>query len=168
MRVVLGTVALLCLAFATGAVLGEEDGVRSLIDRLEGRWRGTGTLLGQSSAAELVFERVLSDRFLRLELRNTMTSAEGAETLFAGDAYYALEGGGSDGLLRGRWFDSRGIALPIRARIEGDALISDWGSEETERGRTTYRLEGATLVVVDEVLADGELREFGRVTYERD
>ena len=144
---------------------GAEEGA-SVLDRLTDEWRGEGRVLGQESRATLVFDRVLAERFVRLRFRNEIGEGE-TGGVFEGHAYYRVDEDG--GTLDGRWFDSRGLAFPVRGTVEGDALVVDWGSDETERGRTTYTLLGpGELEVVDEVVsAERGLTEFGRMRYRR-
>ena len=63
---------------------------------------------------------------------------------------------GSDSLLTrlaGQWSGS-----------DGDALVSRWGTPDTEEGETTYRLTSdSRMEIVDRVKSkDGTWREFGR------
>ena len=53
---------------------------------------------------------------------------------------------------------------PLEARRDGDALVSKWGTPETEEGETTYRLTGRRqMEVVDRVKGkDGTWRQFGQ------
>ncbi len=53
---------------------------------------------------------------------------------------------------------------PIEATIDGDALVSKWGTPETEEGETTYRLlPDGRMDVVDRVKSkDGTWRRFGQ------
>jgi hypothetical protein len=86
--------------------------------------------------------------------------------LFEGHAYYqALAGGG----YRGTWMDNSGAIRPIVARREGEAMIAEWGTPETEVGETTYRLLGQDrMEVLDRVRQkDGSWRDFGRATLVR-
>jgi hypothetical protein len=48
--------------------------------------------------------------------------------------------------------------------MDGDALVSKWGTPETEEGETTYRLlAGGRMEVVDRVKSkDGTWRQFGQ------
>jgi hypothetical protein len=119
---------------------------------LIGSWRGPGTMLGSASEAALEIRPALGGRFVELSYR-----AGG----FEGRAFYRPDGGER---WRATWFDNRGITFPIEARLDGRVLTADWGSAETERGRTIYRLEGdGTLEVSDSVTAaDGSSRDFAR------
>ena len=124
--------ALLLLGAMAGPALAS-DGSGAL-HWLEGRWRGTGTMFGRASEATLEVRPALSGRFIEFSYRAGQ---------FEGRAFYRPV---EEGSWRATWFDNRGITFPIQAVLSGRTLTSDWGSAETERGRTVYRL-----------LADGRL-----------
>ena len=140
--------------------------VEPITTRLLGNWRGEGKVMGMESRLQMKWERVLEGKFARLTFRNEMRGKDGAR-LFEGHAYYQAQ---PDGTYRGQWFDSGGEAHPINGKVEGDALIAEWGTKETKLGRTIYRLLAADAVeVVDSVLAkDGQWREFGRAKFRRE
>lgn len=119
---------------------------------LEGRWQGPGTMFGNASEAVLEVRPALGGRFLELSWR-----ASG----FEGRALYRP---GDEGSWRATWFDNRGISFGIEAALAEHVLTSNWGSTETERGRTIYRLrDDGRLEVVDSVMTPGgEPREFAR------
>ena len=95
---------------------------------LQGSWQGTGTAIGRPSEARLEIRPALGGRFLELSYR--------AGT-FEGRAFYRPAG---EGRWRATWFDNRGTSFPIEAVAAEGVLTANWGSAETERGRTTYRL----------------------------
>ena len=107
----------------------------------------------------------LGGRFIRLTFRNEMGTAPKVN-VFEGHAYYRPV---ADGQYRGMWFDNSGMFRPLDAKRDGDALVSKWGTPDTEEGETTYRLrEDGTMEVVDRVKGkDGTWRDFGRATYRR-
>jgi hypothetical protein len=80
--------------------------------------------------------------------------------VFEGHAYYRPV---ADGQYRGMWFDNSGMLRPLEAKRDGDALVSKWGTPDTEEGETTYRLlSDSEMEVVDRVKSkDGTWREFG-------
>jgi hypothetical protein len=132
-----------------------------LLTRLEGRWAGTGTVLNTTADVRLAWEWTLDGRFLRLTFENQMGPRR-----FAGHAYYRALG---EGRYRGTWFDNGGMIRPIEARQDGDSLVAAWGTADTERGETTYRLmpDGA-MEIADRVLGkDGQWRPFGQVRVTR-
>jgi len=128
----------------------------SLLTRFAGQWSGTGTVLNQPSKISLTWTPELGGQFLRLTFRNEMP-----KTTFEGHAYYRPTG---DGGYRGMWFDNSGLFRPLDARRDGEALVSKWGTPETEEGETTYRLTSdSRMEIVDRVKSrDGTWREFGR------
>jgi hypothetical protein len=132
----------------------------SFLTRLEGRWSGAGTVLNQSSKIEMEWAWILGGQFFHLAFRNEMGSPPKV-TLFEGKAYYRAIG---EGRYRGTWFDNSGMTRPIEAVRSGDALVSRWGTPETEEGETTYQLTGSgRLEMTDRVKGkDGTWRTFGR------
>ena len=134
-------------------------------DLLAGHWAGSGTILGQPSQVELVVERVLDARFTRLTWISHIGLAPKTQR-FEGHAYYRNTLPGEND---GTWFDSGGMVRPLRASRAADAVVTLWGSPETEQGETTYRrLSADTLEIVDRVRGkNGEWREFGRSTLTR-
>jgi hypothetical protein len=132
-----------------------QSGPDPLLSRLAGTWSGNGTVLGQPSKIEMTWNWELGGQFLRLTFKNTMP-----KSVFEGHAYYRATSGG----YRGMWFDNAGMFRPLDARRDGDALVSKWGTPDTEEGETTYRLTSdSRMEIVDRVKSkDGTWREFGR------
>jgi hypothetical protein len=118
--------ALLLVCAMAGPALASDG--PSALAWLEGRWRGTGTMFGNASEAVLEIRPALNGRFIEFSYRAGR---------FEGRAFYRPV---ADGRWQATWFDNRGVTFPIAAVLAGQALTSDWGSEETERGRTIYRL----------------------------
>ena len=133
----------------------------SFLKSVDGVWQGEGTTLGMKAHLWMQWEWVLGNKFLRLNVKNEMTTPKGQVQTFEGHAYYRSSGAGK---FEATWFDSRGLTFPIKAAADAKALVADWGSPETEQGRSTYRiLESGKLEVIDEVRQkDGTFREFGR------
>lgn len=153
----------LLLSFVLIAVLAQ-SGQDPLLSRLSGQWSGNGTVLGQASKIEMTWSWELGGQFLRLTFRNEMP-----KSVFEGHAYYRAIGDpstplGAGGRYRGVWFDNSGMIRPIEATRDGDALVSKWGTPETEEGETTYRLlPDGKMDVVDRVKSkDGTWRQFGQ------
>lgn len=117
------------------------------LDWLAGSWRGAGTMFGQPSEAALDVRPALGGRFVELSYR-----AGG----FEGRAFYSPAG---EGRWRAAWFDNRGVTFPIAAAVADRTLTADWGSAETERGRTVYRLLPDGRLEVSDTAAG---REFAR------
>ncbi|HUF05120.1 MAG TPA: nuclear transport factor 2 family protein [Aridibacter sp.] len=154
MRTILSTLILLTF---TAAAFSQA----SVLDRLYGTWDGTGKVNGRESAVKMTWEPVHGGKHYRLDFRNEM---EGG-FLFEGTALYSLS---KDGGYTGLWVDSTGASRPIKAGFADDALTSNWGTPETEEGKTEYRLTGNdSMLVVDSVRTKDGWREFGRVEYKR-
>lgn len=117
---------------------------------LAGSWRGAGTMFGRPSEATLSVAATLGGRFLEFSYRAGP---------FEGRAFYRPA---ADGGWTARWFDNRGAAFPIAARVTARGLIADWGDAASERGRTVYRLaDDGRLHVTDSVRnPDGSYRDF--------
>ena len=133
----------------------------AFLGSLAGDWSGTGTVLQSKADVRLTWTWTLDGEFMRLSFVNTMEKRR-----FEGHAYYRAV---ANGQYRGWWFDNSGMFRPIEATQDGNALVSQWGTPETEVGETTYRLTPAgALEVVDRVRGkDGQWREFGRTLLQR-
>lgn len=148
------------LALAVVAGLAAQTGKDPLLLQLAGKWSGTGTVLNQPAAVDMEWAWELGGQFLKLTFTNAMGTPPKVNT-FAGHAYYRAVG---EGRYRGMWFDNSGMFRPLDARREGDALVSQWGTADTEQGETTYRLmPDGKMEVVDRVKGkDGTWRTFGQ------
>jgi hypothetical protein len=149
----------LCVAAAT-----TEDADISV--KLAGAWKGEGKAFGMSTRPVMIWEPALGGQFMKLTYRNEMMSAKGDVRVFEGHAYYKAIGGGK---YRATWFDSQGAVHPIEAAFDGVTLTSNWGTKDTEVGRTTYRLVNPNAIeVVDFVQTkDGTWKEFSRATLKK-
>ena len=83
---------------------------------------------------------------------------------FEGHAYYQPAAVG-----RATWFDSSGMVRPIRAVVDGDAMVGHVGhAGDGARRDDVSRGSGRRARGVDRVLGkNGEWREFGRSTLRR-
>ena len=160
MHLLLALVILLVPAIRFPAFVAQAN-ADPLLNRLAGTWNGTGTVLGQPSKVSMSWSWELNGQFLKLSFRNEMP-----RQTFEGQAYYRPS---EVDRYRGMWFDNSGMFRPLDARRDGDALVSKWGTPDTEEGETTYRLLSDTRMdIIDRVKSrDGMWREFGRTTVER-
>lgn len=123
---------------------------------LAGEWRGTGTMFGRPSEATLSVRPVLGGRFLELSYRAGP---------FEGRAFYSFVSGGR---WRATWFDNRGVTFPIEAHEIERSLTSEWGSADSEQGRTVYLLrDNGELRVTDSVRRNGAYSEFASHVFTR-
>lgn len=135
-----------------------------VIARLLGQWQGEGELFGQPAEFSMRWERALDGRFVRLSFENRIVADGRARTVLEAVAYYRR---GEAGALAGHWFDTRGQVLILEAHATDATLVTRW-SNETEAGRTTYRVnQDGTVAVLDEVGTEDGWRPFGRATYRR-
>ena len=154
-------VALLLSILAIPAAIGAENTAKDFFARLTGDWQGAGEVRGMASAQKMSWEPVLEGKFLRLSFENHMTGDDGREWPFSAQAFYRIQ---DNGTITGTWFDSRGVSFPLSGDIGEDKTLTIlWGTDDTERGRTRYRLTATGLDVTDEVMTkEGSWRSFGR------
>lgn len=157
--------ALVLLATAAAAT-ADEARARGFFAALAGEWRGDGEVLGMASTQHARWEPALDSAFFRFVFDNHMTAADGKQSRFRAEAFYRV---GKDGAVTGTWLDSRGMTLPLTGAVDDSgALVMQWGSAESEQGRSTYRLDGDALEVFDEVLSpEGDWRVFGHTRLAR-
>ena len=124
------------------AALAEESHATGFFAQIAGEWQGTGEVRGMASVQQMSWQPVLDGSFLRLTFDNRMTGADGKKWRFQAHGYY-------------------------RIRDDGTMTIL-WGTDDTERGRSSYRLAAGELEVTDEVFGrEGEWRVFGRTRFTR-
>ncbi|MGE0032200.1 MAG: hypothetical protein AB7T20_13875 [Steroidobacteraceae bacterium] len=154
LRILLPWIACLPAAFA------QESPAAGFFAQIAGDWQGTGEVRGMASVQQMSWQPVLDGSFLRLTFDNRMTAADGKEWRFQAHGYYRIR---DDGTITGLWFDSRGVSFPLSGAVDdGGTMTIRWGTDDTERGRSSYRLTAETLEVTDEVLSgEGEWRVFG-------
>jgi len=122
-------------------------------------WEGSGTLMGAEANFEMQWAWVLDQQFLRLEFQNSRGSST-----FKGHGYYRIEGGTT---VSGMWFDARGFFFPLSGTLNENVLTINWGTPETEQGRTVYTLiSSENIKVTDYILKDGEYLQFGEAQYQ--
>ena len=125
------------------AAFAQESPAAAFFAQIAGEWQGTGEVRGMASVQQMSWQPVLDGSFLRLTFDNCMTAADGKEWRFQAHGYY-------------------------RIRDDGTMTIL-WGTDDTERGRSSYRIEADELQVTDEVLSrEGEWRVFGRTRLTRE
>jgi hypothetical protein len=134
-------------------------------EKLKGTWVGGGEVRGVVSEQRMTWSQSLGGAFIKLEFDNRMKHSSGSEFHFQATAYYQMMPGGG---VSGTWFDSRGVSFPVKGTMEGSRFFVEWGTVDSEFGRTEYRILDGRLEVTDEVLSEGgEWRVFGRSTLER-
>lgn len=137
-----------------------------VINSLIGSWSGTGTLMGAPAEFHMQWAWVLGEQFIRLTFENRISRSDGEDFVLSAIGIYQQK---DEEKFEGTWFDSRGMVLPLDATIIDSALVTLWGSPETEQGRTVYKVVSIDRIdVEDYVLKDGEWKQFGKAIYRRD
>ena len=156
--------AVLVLLLFSGHVSAQTS-ADDLWKKLTGRWQGSGEVRGMSAAIELQFRPAFGGRGYHLTFDNRMRGKDDKVWPFAAEALYLCD---AQGACRGHWYDSRGMVLPLEATTASGRLVVAWGDVDTERGRTTYRIDGDGIAITDEVLdKDGAWKVFGETTASR-
>ena len=139
---------------------------QSLPDQMSAHpWTGSGILMGSPATFEMHWRWELGKRFLKLEFQNKRETADGKEIVFKAHAYYKAVG---DSLYEGTWFDSRGVTFPLRGVVRHNEFIVEWGSEETELGRTVYTVQSpGEMKVTDFIFRDDRHIKFGEAAYRK-
>lgn len=134
--------------------------------KLIGSWAGEGKAFGRPSRPEMKWESTLNGKFIKLSYRTEIKTSKGETEVFEGHGYYKSLGAGK---YQGNWFDSQGSSHPINAVFQDNALTANWGTQETELGKTVYRLTSPNeMELIDSVQKkDGSWREFGRARLKR-
>jgi hypothetical protein len=127
-----------------------------------GNWNGKGTLFGTQASFSMEWGQVLNKKFIKLVFENKFEDQSGVERVMNAHAYYDLTS------MKGQWFDSRGMILPLRLEINDNMMTVFWGSDNTEQGKTVYSiLDGEKMNVQDYVLRNENYQAFGEAQYEK-
>lgn len=134
----------------------------SIMKAFIGDWEGNGILYNQDASFTMKWESVLNEQFFRLNFKNRLNS--GAFQMHA-YGYYKLK---ADSSITGHWFDSRGVSFSLVGHITENSLTINWGTPETEQGRTEYILTSLNgIKVSDFILRNNEYSLFGEATYQQ-
>jgi len=141
------------LAFTINSLAVAQE---AFVNNLIGLWHGNGKLFGSNAEFKMNWEWTLDKKFVYLTFQNKVIKAQAFYQATGADEYI------------GTWFDSRGMVLPLKAGVKDSALVTLWGSPETEQGRTIYRLmDPDKIKVSDFVLKDNEWHQFSEAVYNR-
>jgi hypothetical protein len=143
----------------------------TIFDALIGYWQAEGNAFGAPSTSDMRWiDAELGGKFLRLEYRINRTTPDGPKPIFSGIAYYQkpLSPLKTNDKVQAFWADTNGNLHPILAVIEDNVLISNWGTPDTEQGRTRYQLsEQGTVEVTDWVKTADGWRQFNHTVFTR-
>lgn len=154
------------LALAACSTLSGNSGAPQFYG-FEGSWRGTGTFQGLPSNVEARFAPE-GESAWTLDIAIVAARDGGAlePVNFSGHARYDMSDRGPMG---GHWTDSFGSDYSIAPRIDGGALIVDWGPEAQMRGRSEYRIQADGDLQIDDFVRgeDGQHRRFATAELRR-
>jgi len=148
------------------ALAAQEDPASSVpmvFAKLEGRWIGSGVLLGRPAEFTMDWQ-IGTEGFVRLVFSNAWVGEEGNRTpVLSSEATYLP--GESSAL--GVWLDDRPQRLTLEAALTDSTIMTSW-TAEAEEGRTEYVVRSPEEVVVrDIVYVDGSERPFAEAIYRR-
>ena len=125
-------------------------------------WKGEGILLGTDAKFNMEWEKVLGGQFYQLKFQNERV-VEGQKITFNAISYYKPDETES---FTGAWFDSRGVTFPLKGTFTDNSLVVDWGTSDTEVGRSIYTVNADGTISVEDYIQKGESNiNFGKATY---
>jgi len=143
----------------------------TIFDALLGHWQAKGNAFGAPSTSDMYWVNAkLGGKFFRLEYQINRTTPDGTKPIFSGIAYYQKPASPvtANDKIKAFWADTNGNLHPISAMVEDNALISNWGTPDTEQGRTRYQLmELGTVEVTDWVKTPDGWRRFNHTVFNR-
>ncbi|MGK7397317.1 MAG: VOC family protein [Candidatus Cyclobacteriaceae bacterium M3_2C_046] len=135
-----------------------------IIEKMVGTWEGKGNLQGTEASFQMSWEKALDGKFVRLSFVSKRKIDSTRNVLFKASAMYKPQGEN----WIGTWYDSRGMVLPLLAKITGLELVVVWGEEQSEKGRTIYRIISPNeMEVTDFVLVKDEYKKFAEAKYKK-
>lgn len=161
MKTLISATAAAAVLFSTSAPAASD--LRAHVEKMVGGWTSDGDAFGGPAQSSMRWSMDLDGRFARLDYA---IHPHDAPRPFRGVGYYELA---DDGATRGFWADNAGALHPIRAELEGDALIAHWGDADSgEQGRSRYELTpGGDIQVTDWVKTPEGWRQFNQNTFSR-
>lgn len=128
-----------------------------------GDWVGEGQAFGKPATATLDIGAG-EEGATRLSYRLAIAGAPPVR--YSAEAMYRID---AKRRVTGTWTDSYGASRPVAGVVDAGKWAVHWGAADSEIGRSTYTLEAADrLVVNDSVLQDdGSWRLFASLAYRR-
>ncbi|MFQ5530827.1 MAG: hypothetical protein ACE5FP_10845 [Gemmatimonadota bacterium] len=151
-------VTLVAALMSAGPAFDPAHDATGFFQTVAGSWTGEGELFGQEAEFAMDWQFELGRKFATLDY-----SIRGQRSMDA-VAYYRMSESAS---LEGVWFDSRGEILHLEATVTDSTLTTIWRSP-TEKGRTTYQLQGESIHVNDYYRDGEDWALFGQARYTRD
>lgn len=160
---------ILVLALLMAPAVAAED--ETIFSTFVGKWHAEGAAFGAPSTSDMQWvDAELGGRFLRLDYQINRATPNGPQPFFTGIAYYqkSVAPFPANHKIQAFWADTNGNLHPISAHVEENALIANWGTPETEQGRTRYQIiDQNTVEVTDWVKMPDGWRQFNQTTFSR-
>ncbi|NAS31888.1 hypothetical protein GTQ40_12950 [Flavobacteriaceae bacterium R38] len=137
---------------------------QSVLEKLSNtKWEGKGMLMNTDASFKMHWKSTLDDAFVQLTFQNKRMLKNGKEIIFKANAYYKVV---NDSVIKGTWFDSRGITFPLKGTTNATQMTIIWGTPETEQGKTSYEfIQNGQLKVKDYILREDKYLGFGEAVY---
>lgn len=136
--------------------------ISALVDN---NWTGTGILMGKEATFTMDWQKVLHNKFIKLEFQNKRKSEDNETMVFKATGFYKIV---NDTTIVGNWYDNRGITFALKGFIKENELTIIWGNDNTEMGKTIYHYikDYNKITVEDFVMQNGKYAKFGNATYD--
>jgi len=121
-HLVIPIIVLIIITFELYPQSGQDDNPKeySIIDELiDECWTGSGTLMGQEAIFTMDWQRVLGNKFIKLEFQNERKTKDNEPIVFRATAFYKFV---NDSTVVGNWFDNRGMTFPLKGNIRDNEL----------------------------------------------
>ncbi|WP_262694386.1 hypothetical protein [Kordiimonas aquimaris] len=130
-----------------------------------GDWQSNGDAFGRPAVSTIKFAPAFGGKLVHLQYNINIITNGTPTPAFSGVAYYKQL---TDDRYQAFWADIEGSIHPIASTLEGQALTSIWGTEETRLGRTRYEiLSDGTMRITDWARVDDEWKQFNDNVYKR-
>lgn len=160
-----GSVIILAAALLLGTALPAKAEDEQLLVGFIGEWQSNGDAFGRPALSTISFTPVFEGKFVHLEYAIKIIEGDTLLPAFSGAAYYKHVSGDQ---YQASWADSEGSIHPITATLNGQALTSLWGTENTRQGRTRYEILGdGTMRITDWAGVGNDWRQFNQNVFSR-
>lgn len=156
-----GLIFIFCI-FTSSLLSAQESSIKGFY----GEWSGQGQLFENPAEFKMSWKSSLDGKFIELQFENGLVDNGKYQRILSAKAVYWFE---NESHLKGHWYDTRGYVLPLEATFENNMLITLWGDDKTERGKTVYQLDpdSKSITVTDYVLSGTEYSQFGEAKYSK-
>lgn len=136
------------------------------LNLLAGKWRGIGTAFGGQAEIVMNWDPAIENKFMRISYQIDITRWDGHKQVFYAVGYYRPT---AENKFKGTWIDTTGAIHPINGVAEGNVLIANWGTPDTQEGMTRYEfMDTNTIEITDSIKnKEGKWMQFSKNTVKR-